>query len=160
MSQVTLNYNGGVPKCVIKLHKNETRISWHPKYADLNSLISRKFPSKEAKAMIAVEDLGRGSTGKTWLLCTLSIHPAICVMKLYNKSNSRIIALNAEKQWWDAAYPEFSSMTKVEVWSGSDALVMPHFTSILIQDREMFKVSIKKFLEEKFHEKRIVHHDL
>jgi hypothetical protein len=82
MSNVELNYRDGISKCLFKLHKNEKKITWHPIDSiqlDLNELTGHKFPRSNTKTLLAIEDLGRGSTGKAWLACTLSTKPAICV---------------------------------------------------------------------------------
>jgi len=133
MSQVHMNHRPGVPQCLFKLYKNEEKITWHPITStpiDIINLASSKFPRNSTKTLLALEDLGRGSTGKAWLACTLSKNPAICVLKFSNKIKLKG-HLRQEKAWWDKIYSEFEKMTKIETWSGSKALVMPHFAPYL-----------------------------
>ncbi len=75
--------------------------------------------------LLAVEDLGRGGSGKVWLIRTVSTRkPSICVLLFHNENS--IISMNQEKCNWDAVYPEFEKITSVDTWSGSIALKMPH----------------------------------
>jgi len=90
MTQVKLNQRRGVPRSLFKLHKGEDaypKISFHPldgiPFA-VESIRSNKFPRTNTKMLLALEDLGRGSTGKAWLCCTLSASPALCVLKFGN----------------------------------------------------------------------------
>jgi hypothetical protein len=110
--------------------------------------------------LLALEDLGRGSTGKAWLCCTLSSSPALCVLKFGNKSDNVSSRLKEEKQWWDAVYPQFKRMTKVEVWGGSDALVMPHVCAIPEKERGEFRDRIHTLLLKTFHERGYRHMDV
>jgi hypothetical protein len=43
---------------------------------------------------------------------------------------------------WNLLYPDFSTMVKLEHWSGADALVMPHFSTVLESEREQYKDEI------------------
>lgn len=164
MNQVNIHFRRGVPRSLFKLHKDEKRITWHPLSEipiDLTALASSKFPRKNTRALLAVEDLGRGSSGKAWLTCTLSKTPAICVLKYSNKGDlGGRDSLNVEKSWWDRIYPEFSTMTKVEIWSGSYALVMPHFCSIPENRREDYRDEIYQLLVTKFEANELVHQDV
>ncbi len=127
----------------------------------LTRLSSSRFPRSNTQALLALEDLGRGSSGKAWLACTLSKKPAICVLKLSNKGDlGGKDDLDSEKAWWDFIYPEFSSMTKVEIWSGSYALMMPRFCSIPEDQRLKYHKVIRHLLIEKFQAKDVVHDDM
>lgn len=163
MTQVKINHEKGIPQCVFKLHKNERKITWHPAsdvpFSLKNLPSSPKFPRSKTTKLLAVEDLGRGSSGKAWLAYTLSNDPAMCVLKFSNDPAGRDL-LNAEKKWWDIIYPEFSKMTKVEFWSGSYALLMPHFCSIPEGQRNLYRNEIKKVLANKFHKKGLYHDDV
>lgn len=164
MNQVKINFRSGIPQSVFKLHKDDKKITWHPLAeipVDLKSLSTSRFPRKNTRALLAIEDLGRGSSGKAWLGCTLSKQPAICVLKFSNKGDlGGKDHLDLEKSWWDRIYPEFSVMTKVEMWSGSYALIMPHFCSIPEDQREMYRDGIHHLLTKKFQNNSLIHDDV
>ena len=157
------NHRAKLSKCLLKFHKNVEAVTFHPfSYEDVFSIVDfNRFPRKDVKTLIALEDLGRGSTGKAWLAVTTTTksQSAVCVMKFDNKENTSI-NLRREKENWDRVYPEFSELVKVEMWSGSDALIMPHFSTILEEERNDFKVRIREVLTEKFARKNIVHTDV
>jgi hypothetical protein len=147
MTQVKLNQHKGVPRSLFKLHRGEDdalqKITFHSldgiPFA-VECIQSNRFPRASTKILLGLEDLGRGSTGKAWLCCTLSASPALCVLKFGNKSdNVSTGRLKEEKKWWDAMYPQFKHMTKVEIWGGSDALMMPHICAIPLEERGEFK---------------------
>ena len=119
-----------------------------------------KFPNERVKTLLALEDLGRGSTGKAWLCVSLTeSHSAACVLKFDNrKAQSEKLAF--ERTMWVLLYPEFSHMVKVERWSGADALVMPHFSTVLKQEREHYRAEVMKVLDEKFVKNGKVHQDV
>ena len=168
MTQVKLNKRRGIPRCLFKLRKGEEedghpKISFHPiDRIPLTSdnIQSNRFPRANTKTLLALEDLGRGSTGKAWLCCTLSTSPALCVLKFGNKSDNVSARLKQEKKWWDAIYPQFKGMTKVEVWGGSDALVMPHICVIPENERGEFRESIKAMMLKSFHKQGYKHTDV
>jgi hypothetical protein len=164
MSQVKLNYNNGVSRVLFKLHKDQNRISFHPSSSiqiDSDNLCCSNFPRSTITSLIAVEDLGRGSSGKAWLTCTCTKTRdgarAICVLKYGNKES---VKLEHEKRMWDILYPEFNGKIRLELWSGSFALMMPHFCSVKVEDREMYKESIEKLLKERFHDRSYIHQDV
>eukprot|EP00601_Ochromonadales_sp_CCMP2298_P024629 CAMPEP_0173282286 /NCGR_PEP_ID=MMETSP1143-20121109/6724_1 /TAXON_ID=483371 /ORGANISM="non described non described, Strain CCMP2298" /LENGTH=568 /DNA_ID=CAMNT_0014219817 /DNA_START=38 /DNA_END=1742 /DNA_ORIENTATION=- len=166
MTQVKLNQRRGVPRSLFKLHKGEDaspKISFHPIDGipfSVEKITSNKFPRANTKMLLALEDLGRGSTGKAWLCCTLSTSPALCVLKFANKSNNVSARLKQEKEWWDAVYPQFMGMTKVEVWGGSDALVMPHICAIPEVERDEFRERICAMMRTSFHKRGYKHQDV
>jgi hypothetical protein len=61
----------------------------------------------------------------------------VCVLKFDNKHANNDKLAN-EKDMWLVLYPEFSHMIKVERWSGADALVMLHFSTVLVRERELY----------------------
>ena len=65
-----------------------------------------------------------------------------------------------KKNYVDILYPEFNTFVKVEEWSCSQALVMPHFSDISIELRKKFLISIHKLLIENFLKKNLVHNDV
>lgn len=164
MTQVTLNQRGGVPRSLFKLHQGKDtcpKISFHALHGmpfEVESIRSNNFPRANTKMLLALEDLGRGSTGKAWLCCTLSASPALCVLKFGNNSGS--VRLNQEKRWWDEVYPHFEHMTKVEVWGGSEALVMPHVCAIPEDERGEFRDRIHALLLNTFHQRGFRHMDV
>lgn len=166
MTQVQFNHHGGVPRSVFKLHRGEyacPKISFHPLGNipfGVDNIQSNKFPRASTKMLLALEDLGRGSTGKAWLCCTLSSLPALCVLKFGNRSDNASTRLLQEKKWWDVVYPEFQCMTKVDIWGGSNALMMPHICAIPERDRVDFLDSIRALLLTKFCQRGIRHDDV
>ena len=112
------------------------------------------------KTLVALEDLGRGSTGKAWLCVTVTKPcSAVCVLKFDNKhdhSNN----LMEERKMWNLLYPELSHMIKLERWSGSDTLVMPHLSTVLEHERREYRESIFEVLTTKFQKNRKVHNDV
>ena len=129
MNEVRLYHTFGVPRCLFQLHKDKNGITWHPMGRipiDVENLTAINFCSRgDVLHLLAVEDLGRGGSGKVWLTCTVSARkPSICVLKFHNENS--IIRMNQEKCNWDAVYPEFEKITSVDTWSGSIALKMPH----------------------------------
>ena len=61
---------------------------------------------------------------------------------------------------WALLYPEFSSMIKLEHWSGADALVMPHFSTVLENEREQYRDELVDVLTSKFLKNGKVHKDV
>lgn len=119
-----------------------------------------KFPSKNAMTLVALEDLGRGSTGKAWLCVTVTKpRSASCVLKFYNK-HSQSTNLVKERDMWHLLYPEFSSMVKLEYWSGAKELVMPHFSTVLEHERDQYRDELFAVLTAKFMDKGKVHRDV
>ena len=68
--------------------------------------------------------------------------------------------LKLEKQWWDKVYPKFKGMTKVEVWGGSNALVMPHICAIPEEERCEFRERIHTMMLKSFHKLGYEHQDV
>jgi hypothetical protein len=162
MNQVKLNYRQGPGICVFQLHKGSSGITWHflPDSFYMNAVISSsKYPRNNIQNLLAVEDLGRGSSGKVWMTMTNSNNPAICVLKFRNYQRHEN-QLETEKEWWHLLYPEFRSLVHVENWSGSLALRMPHFSSIPTERRDDFREQIHTLLREKFANERYVHEDV
>jgi hypothetical protein len=153
-------YRGGPSRCLFKLHKEVQSITWHP--ASYDESIGRvnfdQYPRSTTKTLLALEDLGRGSSGKAWLCATTSMTSAVCVLKYHNKQdNSR---LEREKVYWGSIYPEFKQQVSVDMWSGSLALMMPHFATIQEDHRLRYKDDIENLLREKFVAKSLVHTDV
>ena len=83
MSEVRIHHKLGVPRCLFQLRSDRVGITWHAIDRipiDLMNLSSiNSSPRDSVKHLLAVEDLGRGSSGKVWLTCTVSNKPSICV---------------------------------------------------------------------------------
>lgn len=157
-----LHHTVKLPRCLLKFHKGVHAVTFHPvSYDAVHSKVDfNKFPNKNVKTLLALEDLGRGSTGKAWLCVTLTKpHSASCVLKFDNK-DSRSAKLMKEREMWNLLYPEFSTMVKLEHWSGADALVMPHFSSVLESEREQYKDEILQVLITRFEKNGKVHRDV
>lgn len=61
---------------------------------------------------------------------------------------------------WHTIYEEFKTKVKLEMWSGADALVMPHFSTVLENEKLQYKDAILNVLYDKFHSKKLVHRDV
>lgn len=156
------HYDGSVSRCLLKFHKEIRTATFHPAaYDDILSLVDfNKFPSRDVRSLIALEDLGRGSTGKGWLCVTVTrSRSGVCVLKFDNE-NEKSIKLMHERDMWTLLYPEFSSMVTLENWSGADALVMPHFSTVLEHEREQYRGALVDVLINKFMAKGKVHKDV
>jgi hypothetical protein len=162
MSKANSHHTANLSRCLLKFHKGIQGVTFHP--ASYDAVYSKvdfdKFPHKNVKTLVASEDLGRGSTGKAWL-CVATTQPrsAACVLKFDNKE-SQSKKLAKEKDMWNLLYPEFSSMIKIEYWSGAEALIMPHFSTVLESERENFADEILEVLATHFFDKGKVHNDV
>ena len=163
MSEVRLYHSLGVPRCLFQVHRDQLGITWHAISSipiDINNLSAiNSSPRGTVKHLLAVEDLGRGSSGKVWLTCTVSKKPSICVLKFHNH-NSTGTKLSQEKKKWDMIYPEFQRITSVDIWSGSFALKMPHFCSIPVTARDSFRPLIEEMMRNRFLRIGLVHCDV
>ncbi len=162
MARSRTHHRANLSRCLLKFHKGIHAVTFHPvSYGDIHSMVNfDKFPSKNVKTLVALEDLGRGSTGKAWLCVTITKpRSAVCVLKFDNKHANSNNLVN-EMNMWNLLYPELSHMIKLEHWSGADALVMPHFSTVLEQEREDYKEELREVLTAKFAEKRKVHRDV
>lgn len=151
-----------ISRCLLKFHKDIGAVTFHPvSHEDIYHMVDfNKFPSKAVKTLVALEDLGRGSTGKAWLCVTLTKpRSAACVVKFDNK-HVNSIKLVKEREMWNLLYPEFSHMVKIEKWSGADALIMPHFSTVLEQEREQYRDEVLDVLRNKFAASSKVHKDV
>ena len=160
MANAHLHHRPRVSQCLFKFHLNNPSVTWHPASSELvNGRVDfNRFPRSNTSTLIALEDLGRGSTGKAWLCGTTSTaHSAVCVLKFSNKAE--VSNLDNEFKNWGLIYPEFSEMTSLKEWSGSKALMMPHCAPIPPSERDDFKDVIKELLLERFGE-RYVHPDV
>ena len=162
MSKAHLYHSSKLPRCLLKFHKNIHTVTFHPvSYEDVYSMVDfDKFPNAKVGTLVALEDLGRGSTGKAWLCVTVTKpRSASCVLKFDNKQ-SKSEQLLHERNMWHLLYPEFSSMVKLECWSGADALIMPHFSTVLPDERENYKNELLNVLTNHFMAKHKVHNDV
>ena len=162
MATAHLRHTASLSRCLLKFHKGISTVTFHSlSYDDVISTVDfDKFPSRTVKTLIALEDLGRGSTGKAWL-CVTTTKPrsASCVLKFDNK-HSQSDKLTKERDMWHLLYPEFSTMVRVEHWSGADALVMPHFSTILASEREQYRNELVHVLTTHFMNNGKVHRDV
>lgn len=95
------------------------------------------LPAHNAKYLHAIEDLGRGLTGRVWLCSTTS--GRVCVLKFPNRkslsSEEDRMDAHSEARLWHQIYPGFESAVQAEVWSGYEVLRMPHFSPIPFRER-------------------------
>jgi len=162
MAMSHTHHSGKLSRCLLKFHKEISAVTFHPaSYEVIQRQVDfNKFPANNVKNLIALEDLGRGSTGKAWLCVTFTKpRSAACVLKFDNK-HAKSDRLVHERDMWALLYPEFSSMIKLEQWSGADALVMPHFSTVLEHEREQYKEELMNVLTSKFMENGKVHKDV
>jgi hypothetical protein len=156
------NRRGNLSRCLLKFYKGISTVTFHPvAYDDVQPLVDfNKYPSKNVKNLVALEDLGRGSTGKAWLCVIVTkLRSSACVLKFDNEE-TRSFYLKYERDMWVLLYPEFSTMVRLELWSGAYALVMPHFSTVLEHEREEFKDELVEVLTSKFMKKGKVHRDI
>lgn len=157
------NHIGTLPRCVIKFHKRIETVTYHE--ASVDSVLAmvdfNKFPSNNTKTLVALDDLGRGATGKAWLCATVTKpRSASCVLKFDNKRSGNSANLTKEKEMWHLLYPEFKDMVSLDIWSGSQALMMPHFATILESERDQYRDKLIQVLTMKFMNKGKVHRDV
>lgn len=152
------------PTFVFRLTKDSSAgITWHalknfPTQYKKDATRADAYPRRNVKHLLAIEDLGRGSSGKVWLMSTASVKPAVCVLKFGNRGDDSP-RLWKEHDWWNKIYPEFSGMVAVERWSGPLALRMPHFAAVRPEDRAQHRSAVCEVLHTKFGT-RFVHKDV
>ena len=110
------------------------------------------------KYLYAIEDLGRGSDGRVWLMCTSS--GAVCVLKFPINTMSEFNDVERELKNWKKAYPEFESKVLHEKWCGRDALRMPHFAAVKPDDRSNVLHLVEETLQANFSSNGLVHLDV
>lgn len=162
MATAHTHHRGKLSKCLIKFHKGTAAITYHPASDDeiQPSVDFNKFPASNVLNLVALEDLGRGFTGKAWLCATITKpRSAVCVLK-FDNSHAQSAKLAHERDMWTLIYPEFSTMIKLEQWSGAEALVMPHFSTVLEHEREQYMEDLREVLTSKFMENGKVHRDV
>lgn len=162
MSKAHMYHTANLSRCLLKFHKGAQKVTFHPvSYDVVHSQVNfDKFPNKSVKTLVALEDLGRGSTGKAWLCVTVTKpRSASCVLK-FDNDKSVSSKLLYEREMWHLLYPEFSMMVKLENWSGADALVMPHFSAVLESEREQYRDELLEVLNTHFFDKGKVHRDV
>ena len=119
-----------MPRCLFQLHRDQLGVTWHAinsipidLITDLSAINSSSRGT--VKHLLAVEDLGRGSSGKVWSTCTVSKKSSICVLKFHNH-DSTSAKLCQEKKKWDLIYPELQSITSVRVVCAENAGFLQH----------------------------------
>jgi hypothetical protein len=132
MDRIKLNHTPSFV-CSFILRKGEFPLSWSPHIPSLDKVARHSYPNpSNVKDLMALEDLGRGGTGKAWLMCTKSSPHSICVLKFRNEIGG-LDKIREEQKWWSILYPEF--ITSVDLWSNSWGLMMPHFSPIHERNR-------------------------
>lgn len=136
-------------RCYFILHKGSKAIQW-VSTEEINAILgswktSTEAPKSDVSQLVVLEKLAEGHAGHTWLACTLSEHPALCVLKVSNWSleegsrqsrykdtdgNRNLPHLDNECRWWHKVYPELRDYVAVETWSSTRMLRMPHFSDI------------------------------
>ena len=112
------------------------------------------------KYLYAIEDLGRGADGRVWLTCSHS--GAVCVLKFPNGpvTIGQASSLKHEEEMWHKVYPQFQSKVVLEKWCGREALRMPHFSAVKVEERKIVLELVKATLKNDFHGKGMVHGDV
>lgn len=164
MSKSHLHHTQKLPSCLLKFEKNSKTTSFHSiNYQDIADNVDyNRFPKSNTKNLLALEDLGRGATGKAWLCVTLTKpKSAACVLK-FDIEVAYSHNLIQERDNWHAIYDDkpFCNLIKVEEWSGAYALVMPHFSTILEFEREQYRSKVEETLMVNFFNKNKVHPDV
>ena len=162
MAMSRTHHRAGLSRCLLKFHKGISAVTFHPAaYDDILPMVNfDKYPAKNVKNLVALEDLGRGSTGKAWLCVTVTRpRSAACVLKFDNKE-AKSERLVHERDMWSLLYPEVSSLISLEQWSGAEALVMPHFSTVSERERGRYKDELLDVLTTKFMGRGKVHRDV
>jgi hypothetical protein len=111
--------------------------------------------------LIGVEDLGRRSTGQAWLCATTTVpRSAVCAIKFDNHKSLGSATLRCELNVWKLIYPDLAHMVSIQLWSGVDALVMPHSTSLLVHERKARLELVRAALTERRVARGKVHNDV
>ena len=176
-------YKQKIPPSLFVVYRGENAdrpISFHPVSAlplQTEHIHSTTFPGSRCSRLLVLKDLGRGSTGKAYLACTLSTSsstsstgssigntgsdsaPALCVLK-YAIAYDESWRLRSELQWWGQVYPDFQELTGVDIWDGDLALMMPYFAPIPTEQREQYRKAIYKLLFTTFHSRGFHHLDV
>ena len=161
-----LNFSKVNKKLLFMLFKEETHITWHAVESMdriAGDMDYSNYPPSDTKKLIAIDDLGRGSTGRTWLTATHGLK-SVCVLKFLTKSDANNEEkLKKERDCWIKVYGDFlhiNTRVRVEKWSGSYCLVMPHFGVIQETEREGLKDKIAQLLSCSFYGTTNVHYDV
>ncbi len=161
MAMSRRNYHRMLPFCLLKFQKGKNTVTFHPinSFEQLYERVQfNSFPSNNTKNLLALEDLGSGSTGKAWLCATVTQpRSAACVLKFHITDPTGNDSLTFEHSMWETLYRDFLGMVKLEMWSGSAALVMPYFPPVLEQERDHYKDEIREVLTNTFMAKGKVH---
>lgn len=147
MANSRTNNSPVLPRCLLKFHKDTTSVTYNPlSYKEVQQKVdSNKFPQSNVRTLVALKDLGRGGNGKAWLCVTdTQLFSAVCVLKFDN--NGCIWNLENERDKWHLLYPDFKHMVKVEMWSGANALVMPHLATVLFEEQVKYRDEVEKVL--------------
>lgn len=146
------------PRLLFQLHRDEgsTALTWYSLEDCPEGYLqqvgeSDKCPGKEVSALLVVEDLGRGASGKGLLTGSMPVAgdtPSVCVLKFSNDDCT--YRLEWERDWWNLLYPEFSDFVFVEIWSGCPALRLPHFSPLPVERREDLRSAIHTLLTHRF----------
>lgn len=163
MAIAPTHHRGKVSRCLLKLHKESSAVTFHPAACEVipPRVDFNRFPAKNVQTLVALDDLGRGATGKAWLCVTACTkpHAAACVLKFDNR-HATSEKLAHERNMWALLYPEFAAMIRLEQWSGADALVMPHFSTVREEERAQYRDALVEVLTSKFMAKGKVHKDV
>lgn len=110
--------------------------------------------------LYAIEDLGRGSSGRVWL--TSAHRGAVCVLKFANTADNDLAKqrLTKECAMWHTAYPDLTKHVAVEKRSGRWALRMPHFSRIPQEDQQDYIDAVRNTLRVHFVAKNLMHTDV
>jgi hypothetical protein len=139
--------------------KDEPGVLWHTmSEGDAHNNISTAMPAKNTKRLLALADLGRGASGIAYLTRSLSsTNAGVCVLKISNdrRDDERV---KREYAAWGLIYPQLE--VRLEKWTGSLALLMPHFSTVLDDQKDLIKDDLKKLLQVQFHNRCKVHSDV
>lgn len=160
MTLARVGYYESTSSSFIRFHKDTEVMTWRTiknvEEECRKKINFEKYPRSDVTTLLAVEDLGRGSNGKAWLVTTETFS-SVCVLKFDNKDNKE--NLIREQGCWHLIYPEYKHMVRVEKWSGVYALVMPHFSTIPQNQRNLFGDKIVSLLN-RIHKIRYKHNDV
>eukprot|EP01036_Dinobryon_divergens_P029986 gene29986-39165_t len=101
MSHARSHYYVSLKRHLFRFHRGTVKkLTWVAACDSSTSILENiqfyKFPKERVKNLIAVEDLGRGSSGKVWLVTTTETLKSICVFKFDNKNQRFNLDAEAE----------------------------------------------------------------
>lgn len=97
---------------------------------------------------------------KAWLWVTVTQPRSASSVLKFDIKHSQSEKLMKESEMGHFALSKISTMVRVEHWSGTDALVMPHFSTVLESEREQYRDNLFDVLTTHFMQNGKMHRDV